>query len=306
LIDLLFPTEVWYSYSIKDAEIRKVNDYEIEGYATCQIRAHDWNVYTLNFVLKFSKPFETFNAWNEGKLLKDTTAIKGKNDAGAYVTYQTKKGDVVMVKSGLSLVSIEQARLNLETEMGDLGWDFDSVRKTASNTWNDLLGSVKVEGGTDEDKTKFYTNLYRCYAAKQTWSDVNGRYMDPCEQVLEMPEGQRMIGGDSFWNSYWNLNRVWSLISPEYMESYVQAQLELYRKNGWTSVGPTGVEYTGIMKVSHETAMITGAYQKGIRNFDVEEAYRAVHHTVTEQGRKLEPCSGLAGNEFLNIYMSSV
>jgi predicted alpha-1,2-mannosidase len=302
LIDLLFPTEVWYTYSIKDAEIRKVNDYEIEGYATCQIRAQDWNVYTLNFVLKFDKPFETFNGWNEGRLKKDTTAISGMNDIGAYVTFQTNKGDVVMVKSGLSLVSIEQARLNLETEMGGFGWDFDAVRKTASDTWNDLLGSVKVEGGTDEDKTKFYTNLYRCYAAKQTWSDVNGKYMDPCEEVQTMPEGQRMIGGDSFWNSYWNLNSVWSLISPEYMETYVQAQLELYRKNGWTSVGPTGVEYTGIMSVSHETAMITGAYQKGIRNFDVEEAYRAVHHTVTEQGRRLLPCSGPAGNQHLNVY----
>jgi predicted alpha-1,2-mannosidase len=303
LIDLLFPTEVWYSYSIKDAEIRKVNEYEIEGYATCQIRAQDWNVYTLNFVLKFDKPFDTFNGWNEGKLKKDTTSISGKNDIGAYVTYKTITDEVIMVKSGLSLVSIDQARLNLETELGDFAWDFDAVRTAASNQWNNLLSSVKVEGGTDEDKTKFYTNLYRCYAAKQTWSDVDGKYMDPCENVQQMPEGQRMIGGDSFWNSYWNLNSVWSLISPEYMESYVQAQLELYRKNGWTSVGPTGVEYTGIMNVSHETAMITGAYQKGIRNFDVEEAYRAVRHTVTEQGKRLLPCSGLAGNEYLDVYI---
>jgi predicted alpha-1,2-mannosidase len=87
------------------------------------------------------------------------------------------------------------------------------------------------------------------------------------------------------------------------MNSYIEAQLELFRKNGWTSVGPTGVEYTGIMEVSHETAMIVGAYQKGIRNFDIDEAYRAVHHTVTEQGRKLAPCSGLAGNEYLDVYI---
>lgn len=302
LIDLLFPTEVWYSYSIKDAQIRKVSDYEIEGFASCQIRAQDWNVYTLHFVLKFDKPFDTFNGWNEGKLKEDTTAISGKNDTGAYVTYKTSEGEVIMVKSGLSLVSIEQARLNLKTEMGDFGWDFDAARTSASNTWNELLSSVEVEGGTDEDKTKFYTNLYRCYAAKQTWSDVNGKYMDPCEQVQQMPDGQRMIGGDSFWNSYWNLNSVWSLISPAYMETYVQAQLELYRKNGWTSVGPTGVEYTGIMSVSHETALIVGAYQKGFRNFDVEEAYQAVLHTVSEQGKYLLPCSGLAGNKHFNVY----
>ena len=87
------------------------------------------------------------------------------------------------------------------------------------------------------------------------------------------------------------------------MENYIETQLELFRKNGWTSVGPTGIEYTGIMEVSHEIAMIIGAYQKGIRNYNLDEAYRAVHNIVTNQGKQLLPCSGLAGNEFLNIYV---
>ena len=153
-----------------------------------------------------------------------------------------------MVKSGISLVSIDQARLNLKTEMDGFGWDFDAVKNTVHKQWADILNTIEVEGGTDLDKTKFYTNLYRCYAAKQTWSDVNGQYMDPCEKVQQMPEGQRMIGGDSFWNSFWNLNSLWSLVTPDIMNSYIEAQLELYRKNGWTSVGPAGVEYTGIME----------------------------------------------------------
>ena len=300
LIDLLFPAE--YSFTVLDAKLVKVSDTEIEGFAKCKIGHSVWNEYTLNFVLQFNKPFETFNGWNEGKLIKDTTSISGMDDIGAYVTYQTAADEVIMVKSGISLVSIDQARLNLKTEMDGFGWDFDAVKNAVHKQWADILNTIEVEGGTDQDKTKFYTNLYRCYAAKQTWSDVNGQYMDPCEKVQQMPEGQRMIGGDSFWNSFWNLNSLWSLVTPGIMNSYIEAQLELYRKNGWTSVGPAGVEYTGIMNVSHETAMIVGAYQKGIRNFDVEEAYRAVHHTVTEQGKRLLPCSGLAGNEFLNVY----
>ncbi len=301
LIDLLFPAE--YSYSILDAEIIKVSDTEIEGFAKCKIGRSDWNEYTLNFVLKFDKPFDTFNGWNEGKLTKDTTSISGMNDIGAYVTYKTTAGEVIMVKSGISLVNIDQARLNLKTEMDGFGWDFEAVRSNVREQWTDILNKVEVEGGTDEDKKKFYTNLYRSYAAKQTWNDVDGKYMDPCENVQQMPEGQRMIGGDSFWNSFWNLNSLWSLVTPDIMNSYIETQLELFRKNGWTSVGPTGVEYTGIMEVSHETAMIVGAYQKGIRNFDIGEAYRAVHHTVTEQGKELLPCSGLAGNEFLDVYI---
>ena len=300
LIDLLFPAE--YSFTVLDAKLVKVSDTEIEGFAKCKIGHSVWNEYTLNFVLQFNKPFATFNGWNDGKLIKDTTSISGMDDIGAYVTYQTVANEVIMVKSGISLVSIDQARLNLKTEMDGFGWDFDAVKNAVHKQWDEILNTIEVEGGTEQDKTKFYTNLYRCYAAKQTWSDVNGQYMDPCEKVQQMPEGQRMIGGDSFWNSFWNLNSLWSLVTPGIMNSYIEAQLELYRKNGWTSVGPAGVEYTGIMNVSHETAMIVGAYQKGIRNFDVEEAYRAVHHTVTEQGKRLLPCSGLAGNEFLNVY----
>lgn len=301
LIDLLIPAE--YNYTVENAEIKRVSDTEIEGFAKCRIGGSSWNEYTLNFVLQFDTPFNSFNGWNEGKLQKNTDKISGKNDIGAYVTYKTAAGKVIMVKSGISLVSISQARLNLKTELGGYGWNFEAVKNSTRETWEKLLNKVKVEGGTDVDKTKFYTNLYRCYSAKQTWNDVDGKYMDPCEKVQQLPEGQSMIGGDSFWNSFWNLNSVWSIISPGIMKNYIDTQLELFRKNGWTSVGPTGVEYTGIMEVSHEIAMIVGAYQKGIRKFNIDEAYQAVHHTVTEQGRKLLPCSGLAGNEFLDVYI---
>jgi predicted alpha-1,2-mannosidase len=302
LIDLLIPAE--YNYTVENAEIKRVSDTQIEGFARCIIGGNSWDEYTLNFVLQFDTPFNSFNGWNEGKLKKNIDKISGKKDIGAYVTYKTDSGKVILVKSGISLVSIDQARLNLETELGGFGWDFNAVKNNTREKWDKLLGKVKVEGGTDENKMKFYTNLYRCYSSKQTWSDVNGKYMDPCEKVQQLPEGQCIYGGDSFWNSFWNLNSVWSLVSPDIMKRYIETQLELFRKNGWTSVGPTGVEYTGIMEVSHEIAMIVGAYQKGIRKFNIDEAYQAVHHTVTEQGRKLLPCSGLAGNEFLDVYIS--
>ena len=301
LIDLLIPAE--YRYTVKDAQIKKVSDTEIEGFAHCQIGGNTWNEYTLNFVLKFNTPFNSFNGWNEGKLQKNIDLISGKNDIGAYVTWRTDSGDVVMVKSGISLVSIDQARLNLNTELDGFGWNFNAVKNKTREAWDKLLSKVKVEGGTEEDKIKFYTNLYRCYAAKQTWNDVDGKYMDPCEKVQQMPEGQDIYGGDSFWNSFWDLNTTWSLVSPDIMENYIETQLELFRKNGWTSVGPTGIEYTGIMEVSHEIAMIVGAYQKGIRHYNIDEAFQAVRHTVTEQGKKLLPCSGLAGNEFLDVYV---
>jgi predicted alpha-1,2-mannosidase len=302
LIDLLIPAE--YSYSVKDASITKTSDTRIEGYAKCQVGNDQWNEYTLYFSLEFSKAFQAMHGWNEKKQFNNIETIKGKNDIGVYVTFPTRKNEVIMVQSGISLVSVEQARLNLKTEMEGFKWNFDAAVANARNTWNSLLGKIKIEGGSEENKTKFYTNLYRSYASKQTWSDVNGKYIDPCEKERQLPKGQVMYGGDSFWNSFWNLNSVWSLITPDIMKKYVETQLELYTNHGWTSVGPTGLEYTGVMEVSHETALIVGAYQKGIRNFDVNKAYEAIRHSATEQGRKLLPCSGLAGNEFLDVYVN--
>ncbi len=300
LIDLLFPSE--YGMTVKDAKITKVGNAQIEGYADCESGA-SWNDYKLHFVLQFSKPFTTMNGWNEGKEQNDIAEISGKNDIGAYVTFKTEKDEVIMVKSGLSMVSIEQARLNLETEINTpFKWDFKAVVKNARDTWNALLGKIKAEGGTETDKIKFYTNLYRAYAAKQTWNDVNGKYVDPCEHVQQLPKGASMYGGDAFWNSFWNLNGLLSLITPDISKNWVDTQLELYDKTGWTSKGPTGLEYSGIMEGSHEMAQMLSAYQKGIYTKDPEKLYRAMKKNVTVQGGS-HPCGGQPGNRQLDTYV---
>lgn len=201
---------------------------------------------------------------------------------GGIVTFTTKAGETVLVQTGLSLVGKGGARRNLEAELGPFGWDFDGVRAAARERWND--------------------NLYRSYCAKQTWNDVDDRYVDPREQIRRLPPGRSLYGGDAFWNTFWNLNGLWSIVSPDILDNWVVTQLELFDSTGWTSNGPTGVEMTGIMEVSPETALIVGAFQKGIRDYDVARAYEAVRHTVTEQGRRLSPYSGLAGNERLDVY----
>lgn len=182
---------------------------------------------------------------------------------GAYVTYKTAENEEILIQTGLSLVSIEGARQNLEKEMiRPFRWDFEACVNNARQTWNSLLGKIKVEGGKEQDKRKFYTNLYRAYAGKQTWNDIDGKYRDACENIQQLKPGQAMYGGDAFWNSYWNLNGLWSIVSPEIIDNWVTTQLEMYRHTGWTSKGPAGIEYSGIMEGSHEVALMVAAYQK--------------------------------------------
>ena len=302
LFDLKFPTE--YGFEVLDACIKKVSDMEISGYSKQQAgRYAKWNDYTVYFVVKFSKPFNSFGGWTGNTIYQAVNKVAGEGDVGAFVGYSTSKGEVIKIKAGISLVSIDQARLNLETETSRFGWDFDTVRNHARSTWNDLLSKIEVEGGSETDRIKFYTNLYRSYCARTIWSDVNGKYVDMYERVQQLQDQDSPVYGcDAFWNTFWNLNQLWTLVTPDMANKWVKSLLEIYDRGGWLAKGPTGIEYSSIMVASHEIALIVSAYQKGIRNFDIEKAYEAIRHIQTTPGQPHEG-GGYVGNRQLKSYM---
>jgi len=278
LFDLETPTE--YGYVVLDAKITKVSDTEIEGYSTQRTTTWaKWNDYKVHFVARTSKPFSSMGGWVGGKIQQDIKEISGKGDIGVFLNYSTSDGEVIQVKTGISLVSIAQARLNLKTETEEFGWDFDACKTLAGMTWNALLSRIEVEGGMEIDKVKFYTNLYRAYCARTIWSDVNGKYVDMYEKVQQVEDPDSPVYGcDAFWNTFWNLNQLWVLSTPDTASKWVRSLLEINDKGGWLPKGPTGIEYSSIMVASHEIALIVAAWQAGIRNFDVDKAYAACRH----------------------------
>ncbi|MBE0648353.1 MAG: GH92 family glycosyl hydrolase [Bacteroidales bacterium] len=305
IIDLKIDTE--YSYEIFEARITKVSDREIQGFTVQQsLRGANYNEFTLNWVIRFSKPFDTFNGWKREEILLDTNDIYiifGDDDIGAFVTFKTEEGEVIEAQSGISLVSIDQARLNMETELDPFNWDFDAVKKQSQDTWNNLLGTIEVEGGTETDMKKFYTNMYRVYASRTIWSDVNGKYVDMYEKVQQLPDPESPVYGcDAFWNTFWNLNQLWTLQHPDIANKWVKSLIEINDKGGWLPKGPTGIEYSGIMVAEHEISLMVSSYMKGIRNYDVDKAYAAMRHSQMEQGIP-HPGGGWAGNRDLTVYM---
>ncbi len=304
LIDLKIPTE--YGYDLDWGSVRKVSDTEIEGFA----KEHTFdgfssldNDYTIHFVIRFNKPFSSLGGWSNGVIFRDFNEIQGHGDVGAFVTFKTTDQEKIEVESGISLVSIEQARLNLDTELNPYKWNFDAVREHARSTWNQLLSTIKVEGSTDKDRIKFYTNMYRSYSARTIWSDVNGKFVDMNEQVAQVADpNDPVYGCDAFWNTFWNLNQLWELATPDIANKWVKSLLEINRRGGWLPKGPTGIEYSSIMVASHEIDLINSAYQAGIRNYDAEEAYEAVKHMQMVPGQAY-PGGGLVGNRQLAPYM---
>ena len=275
-----------YAMVVKNAVIRKVSDTEIEGESEqTNARHYAFQKYKLHFVIRFSRPFDSMGGWVGTKITNDAEEIAGQGDVGAFVDYRTAESEMIQVKTGISYVSVEQARLNLDTEMNHFGWSFDAVRENARSTWNSLLEKIEVEGGSQTDRTKFYTNLYRSYVARTIFSDVNGKYVDPTGRVreIENPESP-MMGCDAFWNTFWNLNQLWGLVTPEILSQWARSQLQLNDDGGWLSKGPAGLRYSGIMVAEHDIALIVGAWQKGIRTFDCEKAFAAIKHVQTTPG----------------------
>ncbi|NBC65411.1 MAG: glycoside hydrolase family 92 protein, partial [Bacteroidetes bacterium] len=299
LFDLLFPTE--YGFHVLDAKITKVSDNEIEGYV--KQRSTSYNEFIVHFVAQVNKSMQSFGGWVDKNIKNDTEIIAGKGNVGGFLKFSTDADEEIVLRTGISLVSIDQARLNLETETAPFGWNFDQVREENRKTWNGLLSKIEVEGGTETDKVKFYTNLYRSYTARTIWSDVNGKYMDMCEEVQQLEDPDSPVyGADAFWNTFWNLNQLWTLVNPDLSNKWVKSFMEIYDKGGWLPKGPTGIEYSDIMVASHEIPLMVSAYQKGIRNYDVNKMYEAIKYNQTQQGRPY-PCGGYVGNESLQDYM---
>jgi len=297
MISLNIPAE--YAYDLKDAVITKISNSEIQGYA--KSASANFNDYTLYFVMQFSKPFQKFNGWLNQREIGNSDEVKGNKDVGAYLSFPTSKVKTVIIRTGISFVSMDQARSNLKTESAGFGWDFDALVKHNRSVWNNLLKTIEVKGGSETDKKKFYTNFYRCFTVKMIMSDANGKYTDACENMQQLPAGRKtMIGGDAYWNTFWNLNLLWSLTTPDIINQLVGTQLEMYEKTGWLSKGPAGIEYSGIMEGSHEMALITSAYQKGIVKKDPEIAYLAMKKNVTVEPQST--CGGNPGNPRITDY----
>src|SRR5690606_12412736 len=146
--------------------------------------------------------------WLDDKLIDDSP-IKGVNlkEAGVYVEFDTKKSQVVQARSGISLVSVENARENLETEISTpFGWDFGAIAENQKKTWNNYFSRIKITSDNRLEKMRFYNNFYRSMC-RNTWSDVNREWIaaDGKKQKLAHPD-HLALGCDAFWNTFWNLN----------------------------------------------------------------------------------------------------
>lgn len=308
MIDMHPPTE--QNFTIKNVEIRKVSDYRIEG-TNHQLSPQVWSNdaeqnYKVHFVIEFDQPIKSMGSWVGDKVSQNVTSlINGEcTDAGVFVEFDQRKSPVVQVRSGISLVSVENATQNLKSEVSEpFNWNFEAVRDNQRSVWNDIFARVQISTTDRLEKVRFYNNMYRSMCSRNTWSDVNGEWISTDGQIRKVanPKNDVMLGCDAFWNTFWNLNQFWNLITPEWSSKWVGSQLAMYDANGWLAKGPAGLNYIPVMVAEHEIPLIVGAYQMGIRDFDAHKALEASIKMQTTPARKV--FGGFAGNRDLVHYM---
>jgi predicted alpha-1,2-mannosidase len=191
------------------------------------------------------------------------------------------------VKVGISYTSIDQAKLNLTTEIPD--WNFDQVKENAEKTWNNNLSKIEVEpnkvDGESYNKqrlTTFYTALYHSLLFPATFSDVDGKYMGLDNQV-HTAKGFIYRSDFSLWDTFRAEMPLLTLVDPERSNDAVQTMIAQYEQGGWMPTPQQfGNSYTNDMIGDHPVDVILDAYQKGIRNYSIEKAYEGVRKNAIE------------------------
>lgn len=208
-------------------------------------------------------------------------SIKKDGETGNYLV--SIDSDEILMKVGISYTSNENAKGNLTEELPH--WQFDTVVKDSKEEWNGLLGRIQIEGGTQVQQRRFYTDLWHALQGRRTISDRNGAYPDymgSSFRIGQLPLDEtgkpkfNHYNSDSFWGAQWTLNTLWGLVYPDVMKEFVHSLLQYQVDGGLVPRGPSGGNYTYVMTGASSTPFIVSAIQKGIITENMDSVYDAL------------------------------
>ena len=278
---------------------------EITGSSSSGRFCYQGGDYTVYFAAVFDQPFASYGTWQRQTLTvhgtdaQDTSVFpenygpvpggpkhidgdpSGTAQTGAYATFDTRAQRQVNVRVGVSFVSVADAQRNLAAEQPSFG--FDGVRRETRATWDDALGRIEVDGGSDAQRTMFETALYHALLQPRTFSDVDGRYMG-MDGTVHVARGFTMYADFSGWDVYRTQIPLLSLLMPKRASDVVRSLLADYEQSGWLPKWSFANQHTGVMTGDPADLAIAVAHAFGARSFDAGEALRAMMHGATTPG----------------------
>jgi predicted alpha-1,2-mannosidase len=222
--------------------------------------------------------FSNMKAFVYGEFSVPVTLETVAKDGRSSVTAVGTEGKVVEFRYGISFISIQQARKNLRREIPE--WGFDIVKNAARERWNQTLGQIAVEGGTEAQRRVFYTALYRCFERMINITE-DGRYYSGFDHKIH--EDSRPFYVDNWlWDTYRALEPLQTLLDPDKEADKIQSYVRMYQQSG---IMPTFAITSGpyaCMNGNHSAPWFADAWFKGVHNFDIETAYEGVRKRSLE------------------------
>ena len=254
------------------------------------------------FVVQFDHKFQVGGTWAGSEKHDGGLGQQGTDGSpGAYVVFDVKASEVVRARIGGSFTSIDEARKNLESEIP--GWDFERVVAETRAAWNKALGKIEIKA-TPQQKHIFYTALYHAMLLPRVFSDVSGTYPGFAnEGRTETAKGYTYYCDFSLWDTFRAVHPMLTILDPERELDMVNSLIAKGQQGGFLPIFPAWNSYTSEMVGDHAVSAIADAYFKGIRGFDVDEAYRLMRKNAMELPESHDLYIDGRGRRGLDSYM---
>jgi predicted alpha-1,2-mannosidase len=263
------------------AELKVVGDSVVEGServggTVAKLAENDGETREY-FYAEFSKPFASYQTWQKDALSRSPN--QSGNHIGFVAEQSGADGAELEVRIGLSYISAEQAKKNLQRESS--GRSFEQIKQQTRELWNEQLGAVEIDGGSERQRTIFYTALYRALG-RMTDITEDGRYFSGYDHQVHESHGHDFYVDDGLWDTYRSLHPLQLLLEAPRQEDMIRSYLRMYEQSGWLPSFPSAAGEQAVMIGHHAAAYVLDAYMKGYRDFDVEEAYQALRKNATQ------------------------
>jgi predicted alpha-1,2-mannosidase len=191
------------------------------------------------------------------------------------VTAETKN---LEFRYGVSFISVEQAEKNLRREIPE--WGFDRVKDAAKARWNETLGLITVEGGTEAQRKVFYTALYRCFERMINISE-DGQYYSAFDHKVHR-DSRAFYVDNWLWDTFRALEPLQTLLDPDVQADKLQSYVRMYQQSGIMPTFALAQGNYACMNGNHSAPFFADAWFKGVRNFDLVTAYEGVRKRSLE------------------------
>ena len=273
-----FPAQPTAQLLVRADSSISVSNGEVTGFHRGKISGPS-RAYTLYFVAQFDRPWQNAKTW-AADAIRDESGAKGKS-CGAILIFDTTSNSQVVVRVGISYVSLENARANLAVE--NPSWDFMAVRQQADAAWNADLNRIQVEGGLDGQRQVFYTALYHCFMHPNLLEDCNGEYPGMDGNTHHVEKTRHQYQNIPAWDQWRSYAPLIAILAPDESSDIAQSLVNYAQQDGSVRTHGGGLprwqqvnRNSGGMVGDGDDAIIASAYAFGATRFDAQAALAAM------------------------------